>query len=146
MSEIFKYQVTIRFHQADPAGIMYFAHVFTLAHDTYEAFIQDCGFNWQQWFTSSEFLAPIRHTECDFIRPFKAGETYDVKVEVVEFSSSSFKISYEFSKNNSKHAVVKMVHTCLDQKTFQKIEIPERIKTAFSKYFKGSSDETKSNG
>jgi acyl-CoA thioester hydrolase/1,4-dihydroxy-2-naphthoyl-CoA hydrolase len=134
MSDTFKSQVTIKFHQADPAGIMYFAHVFTLAHDTYENFVQACGFNWKDWFLAPQYIIPIRHTECDFLRPFRAGETYDIEAEVIEFSSTSFVMSYQFSKDKNKHAIVKMVHTCLDQKTFQKTELPEAIRNQFAKY------------
>jgi YbgC/YbaW family acyl-CoA thioester hydrolase len=139
MSEVFKSKMTIKFHQADPAGIMYFAHIFTLAHDAYEAFVQACGFNWKEWFLDAQYVIPIRHTECDFLRPFKAGETYEISVQVIEFSSSSFKINYEFTKDNHKHAVVKMVHTCLDPKTFQKVALPEVVKSAFSKYLRKES-------
>ena len=134
MSEIFKSEVSIKFHQADPAGIMYFAHIFTFAHDTYEAFIQACGFNWNEWFRDHKYIIPIRHTACDFLRPFKAGELYEIEAHVSEISSSSFTMNYEFIKDNHKHAIVKMVHTCLDQKTFQKTELPEIVRTSFAKY------------
>ena len=132
----FRSNVTIKFHQADPAGIMFFGHVFTLAHDTYESFIQACGFPWKDWFMDHKFVIPIRHTECDFLRPFRAGESYDVNAEVIEFSSSSFVMRYEFSREKHKHAIVKMVHTCLDQKTFQKAPLAEEVKNALAKYYR----------
>jgi YbgC/YbaW family acyl-CoA thioester hydrolase len=138
MSNIFNSSVTIKFHQADPAGIMFFGHVFTLAHDTYEAFIQACGFVWKDWFLDHKYLIPIRHTECDFLRPFRAGETYQIEAEVIEFSSSSFIMQYRFSKDQHKHAVVKMVHTCLDQKTFQKTELPATVKQSLERFHRKS--------
>lgn len=138
-SQVFKSQVTIKFHQADPAGIMFFGHIFTLAHDTYEAFIQACGFPWKDWFLDHKYLIPIRHTECDFLRPFRAGETYQIEAELVEFSSSSFITQYQFTQNEHKHATVKMVHTCLDQKTFQKTEIPDAVRSALSRFHRKTS-------
>lgn len=139
MSDTFRTQVTIKFHQADPAGIMFFAHVFTLAHDTYEAFINACEINWKEWFVDHKYVTPIRHTECDFLRPFKAGETYEVSAQVIEFSSSSFIMNYQFSKDQNKHAVVKMVHTYLDQNTFQKAPLPDAVKNSLSKFYRKTS-------
>lgn len=136
MSDTYKSQVTVKFHQADPAGIMFFGHVFTLAHDTYEGFVQACGFQWKDWFLDHKYLIPIRHTECDFLRPFRAGETYQIEAEVIDFSSSSFVMQYQFTKEAQKHAIVKMVHTCLDQKTFQKSEIPETVRQSLAKFYR----------
>lgn len=135
MSQCFKTQINIKFHQADPAGIMYFAHIFTLAHDIFEQFIVHCGFNWNEWFLTGPTAMPIRQTECDYLRPFKAGECYDVEVSVTDFSSSTIKVQYEFFKNQNKHAVVKMVHIGLDSHTFQKINLPEAIRQKFQPYF-----------
>lgn len=142
MSSSYKSQVTIKFHQADPAGIMFFGHVFTLAHDTYEGFVQACGFQWKDWFLDHKYLTPIRHTECDFLRPFRAGETYQIEAQVIEFSSSSFVMEYLFTQDSAKgaqkHALVKMVHTCLDQKTFRKTELPEAVRQSLSKFYRKS--------
>ncbi|MBC7421612.1 MAG: acyl-CoA thioesterase [Bdellovibrio sp.] len=129
MAEVYKSQANIKFHQADPAGIMFFANVFTLAHDAYEAFIQTCGFTWKEWFLDNKYLIPIRHTEADYLRPFLAGETYEIQVRVIEFSSSSFRLQYDFLQGAHKHAVVRMVHTCIDPKTFQKSNLPDVVKT-----------------
>ncbi|MDM7914542.1 MAG: hypothetical protein QUU85_04650 [Candidatus Eisenbacteria bacterium] len=33
----------VRFHEADPAGIVFFARVFRYAHDAYEAWLRSIG-------------------------------------------------------------------------------------------------------
>lgn len=136
MTEIFKSQIQIKFHQADPAGIMYFAQIFTLAHDTFELFIQKAGYSWTEWFQENKYLIPIRHAESDFQRPFLAGAYYDVDVVVAQISKSSFQMHYTFKQTNHIHAVVKMVHTCLDKKSFQKIEIPGDMKAKLMPFLK----------
>lgn len=136
MTKIFKNQIQIKFHQADPAGIMYFAQIFTLAHDAFELFIQKAGFSWSEWFQENKYLIPIRHAESDFQRPFKAGDHYDVEAVVVQISTSSFQMQYTFKQHTHVHAVVKIVHTCLDKKSFQKIEIPGEIKTKLMPFLK----------
>ncbi|OFZ31802.1 MAG: hypothetical protein A2622_03315 [Bdellovibrionales bacterium RIFCSPHIGHO2_01_FULL_40_29] len=136
MTEIFKNRIQIKFHQADPAGIMYFAQIFTLAHDSFELFIQKAGFTWTEWFQENKYLIPIRHAESDFQRPFLAGQFYEIEVTVAHFSTSSFQMQYTFKKNDVIHAVVKMIHTCLDKSSFQKINLPEDIKTRLSPFLK----------
>lgn len=136
MSETFKNQIQIKFHEADPAGIMYFANIFTLAHDTFELFIQKAGYSWAEWFKENRYMIPIRHAECDYLRPFRAGDVYEVNVVVSEFSTSSFKMQYTFKQNQNDHAVVRMVHTCLDGKTFKKTDLPSDVKQKLSPYLK----------
>lgn len=135
MAQTYKTKATIQFHQADPAGIMFFGHVFTLAHNAYEEFIRACGFAWKDWFSEPKFLVPIRHTEADYLRPFRAGETYEIEARVIEISSSSFKIQYDFQQGLNKHATVKIVHTSIDPKTFQKNNLSSSIITGLKPYF-----------
>lgn len=137
MAQNFTIQIQIKFHQADPAGIMYFAQIFTIAHDAFELFIQKAGFSWNQWFNENKYLIPIRHAESDYKRPFRAGEYYVVDVAVATFSESSFQMMYIFKQNDHVHAVVKMVHTCLDKNTFQKLALPSEIKDKLSPFLAG---------
>ena len=129
MTDTFKNRIQIKFHQADPAGIMYFAQIFTLAHDSFELFIQNAGFSWTEWFKENKYLVPIRHAESSYERPFLAGDWYDIEVVIAHFSTSSFQMQYTFKQESVTHAVVKMIHTCLDKKSFKKIDIPAEIKS-----------------
>ena len=134
MSKTFNHQVSIKFHLADPAGIVYFAHVFSLAHDCYEQFVQAAGYTWNQYFLSSQHIFPIRHADCDYHKAFFAGQTYDVGVSVAVFSKTSFKMKYVFSKDQQSHATVQIVHVCLDAKTHVKIDLPSDFKEKFAPY------------
>ena len=134
MTKTFHHQVSIKFHLADPAGIMYFAHIFSLAHDCYEQFVQATGYSWNQYFSSSQYAFPIRHADCDYQKPFSAGQTYDVTISVAYFSTSSFKMKYTFSKEQQTYAVVQIVHVCLDAKTHALIKIPIDLKEKFLPY------------
>lgn len=137
--ETFKKTVQIRFHHADPAGIMYFANVFNLAHETFEDFIVQAGVPWKNWFQKNEFIIPIRHAESDFFAPFLPGESYDVLVHVISLSESSFKMKYIFQKNTKVHAIVKMVHTYVDPKTKVKAKIPQNMISLFQKFLQTES-------
>lgn len=134
MRKIFKTQTTIKFHQADPAQIMYFANVFSLAHDAFEEFIVAAGYSWSEWFKTSEYLIPIRHVEADFKNPFLPGQTYNISVYVESLGQTSFKMKYELTSEGLLHAKVTMVHAVLDSKTKQKLNLPEVMKSRLSPY------------
>ena len=128
MPKTYQREMQIPFHHADPAGIAFFAHVFTYAHSTFEAFIQDLGIPWNQWFKDNEQLVPIRHASSDFFGPFWSGQVYVVKAHVASLSDTSFKMRYRFLSGDKLHAQVEMVHTFVDKKTLQKTPMPQSTK------------------
>jgi len=130
--------VQIRFREGDPARILYFANLFSLAHDTFEDFIQANGFTWKEWFKDSPYLVPIRHAECDYQAPFLPGEHYEIHVSVAQFRETSLQMKYVFMKGEKTHAVVKMVHAFLDGQTKQKTRVPESIKSRLVPFLEGS--------
>lgn len=134
MSKVFEKEIMIRFREADPARIMYFGNLFSIAHDCFEDFIIDAGFTWNEWFSKGPYMIPIRHTECDYLAPFVPGEKYRIQTTVAEIRTSSFKMKYTFLKGSQMHAELKMVHAVLDSKTHQKIPIPAEIRNRLNPY------------
>lgn len=136
MNKAFSQEIQIHFRQADPAGIVFFAEVFNIAHDVYEQFVQSLGISWSEWFQNAHFAVPLRHTECDFLAPLKAGESYQVQLQVSQLKNSTFELTYYFQKKSENAAVVKTVHTFIDKKSFSKIDIPTTLREKLSAYEK----------
>lgn len=132
--QVFRTQVKLRFHDADPAGIMYFGRLPSLAHDCFEEFIQAAGWSWAEWFQTKSALIPIRHLETDFLSPFRPGLSYDVDVTVARLGETSFQMRYVFHREGARHAVVKMVHANLDPKNFQKKPLSEELRSRLAPY------------
>ncbi len=138
MTKVFQTTKTITFRDCDPAGIMFFGNIFAFAHDAFEEFIQKAGYTYKDWFATTEYMIPIRHTEADFRAPFRAGHTYDITVSVASFGETSFKMKYVFSDKAHVHATVYMVHAVLDQKTKQKLALPAVLQTRLRPYLETS--------
>lgn len=134
--KIFQTFKKVTFREADPAKIMFFGNIYGFAHDAFEEFIVAAGFTWNEWFQTTEFMIPIRHSEANFLMPFQPGNTYSVYVNVEKIGNSSFQMKYEFCNDKTIHSVVKMTHVVLDQKTKAKIEIPNSIKLKLLPYLK----------
>lgn len=141
MSKIYKQKIRIRFREADPARIMYFAHLVSLAHDVFEDFIQTTGLTWQDWFQKNTHMIPIRHVEVDYRAPFIPGDEYQVEVVVESFGKTSFKMKYTFTRQKTVHGMVRMVHSVLDKKSLQKSDLPEFIFKHLGPYLEKKSHE-----
>jgi len=138
MSLKFKTQTRLKFRDADPAQIMYFANLFSLAHDTFEDFIVAAGYRYEEWFSKENHLIPIRHAEADYKAPLIPGQTYDVIAQVASLSTSSFKMKYTFEQKGRLHATVFMVHSVLDPKTKEKMPLPEVMKQRLTPYLEAT--------
>jgi len=134
MSFKFHTKTRIKFRDADPAQIMYFANIFSLAHDAFEEFIVAAGYRYEEWFSKTDHLIPIRHAEADYKSPFLPGQTYEVKVAVASLGTTSFKMKYEFIQGSRHHATVYMVHAVLDPKTREKMPLPKVMRERLAPY------------
>ncbi len=134
MATHFQKEILLRFREADPAGILFFGNVFSLAHDCFEDFIQAAGFTWKEWFETKDYLIPIRHTECNYLKPFRPGESYRIQASVARLGDSSFQMKYVFSQDSQVHAEVRMTHTFMDARSKSKISVPDLVRERLKVY------------
>ena len=138
MAQIYKKTIQIRFGDADPARILYFANLLSISHDCFEDFIQANGYEWKEWFRDNSHMVPIRHAECDYRSPFIPGEHYEIQVQVAQIKETSLQMQYTYVREGKTHAIVKIVHAFLDSKTKQKTSVPEKVKRVFSPFLVGT--------
>jgi acyl-CoA thioesterase FadM len=131
---VFKTALTVKFREGDPAQIMFFGNIFSWAHDTFEHFIVEAGYQWKEWFQTTEYMIPIRHTEADYEIPFRPGESYQAQAQVKALGKTSFTMKYVFSSPAGVHATVEMVHVVLDFKSKKPIPLPESVRQRFTPY------------
>lgn len=134
MSTAYHTKFTLKFRDADPAQIMYFGNLFSIAHDAFEEFIVAAGYKYHEWFSKTEHMIPIRHAEADFLAPFVPGFTYDIEMGVAEMRETSFTMKYTFRSRDKVHGTVLMVHAVLDPQTKQKMKIPAIMRSRLEKY------------
>jgi acyl-CoA thioester hydrolase/1,4-dihydroxy-2-naphthoyl-CoA hydrolase len=133
--KLFSSKVKIHFRDADPAGIMFFGNLLGITHDVFEDFVAYNDISWDEWFRPTTWACPIRHSEVDFLRPFKPGNEYTVEVRVNKLSQSSFTMQYEFrSLEKTLCARVILIHTFVNQDNFQKIDIPDKFLNILNSY------------
>lgn len=124
----FEYDLFLSFHLADPAGILFFGHVFTLAHQIYEQFVYDhLSIEWKDWFYNGKWFIPIKHTEATYHKPLLAGDRCKIDVFIEEVKNSSFSLTYHFYQEQVLCCTVKTTHVFCDRLTQTKQIIPQSV-------------------
>jgi 4-hydroxybenzoyl-CoA thioesterase len=91
----FRRTYKIRFGDTDPAGVMYFPRFLDIFHEVFEDWFDDdlrMPYRWVLEDTRIGF--PAVHTECDYRKPFKFGQTMEVELSVIRVGSKSFECRY----------------------------------------------------
>ncbi|WP_295399706.1 acyl-CoA thioesterase [uncultured Thiocystis sp.] len=106
---------TIRLHDTDAAGLLFFGHLFRHAHDAFEAFMATLGFPLDLMIRDGRMLLPLTHAEADYRRPLRHGDVVRVLVSVLEIRRRSFSIGYRFlNARGEVAATARTVHVQVD--------------------------------
>lgn len=131
MKPIYEGLRQIRFEEVDPAGILFFAKAFHLAHEALEVLLTSSPQGWDYWFNNPEWAVPIRSAQSEYYSPVHAGKTYLTRLSVEQPNDSSLNFQFELfntdSDNKRSLLQVRTTHVFVDKKTFQRRSIPEPI-------------------
>ena len=95
----FCYVRTIRFHETDAAGVVYFANFLTLCHEAYEASLAESAVELKGFFSGSAGIAfPIVHTAADFFQPLRCGDAIAITLTASLLTDHSFEVSYRITR------------------------------------------------
>jgi len=122
---------SVPFHLCDPVGVLFFGNIYVAAHSLLEDWARSSG-GWPLWFGGAGSIGyPIRHSEADYFRFLKHGETFRATIRVASLSNSTVKFETEFSKDGFVHARVLTVHTAVNLSTHSKTTISPELRRFF---------------
>ncbi|MDQ7063604.1 MAG: thioesterase family protein [candidate division KSB1 bacterium] len=129
MKKNFSYETSIKFHETDAAGRLFFAHQLKLAHDAYEAFLQTSGLPLAIIVQDRPYDLPIVHAESDYLAPLFVGDKIRIELTVERIGNSSFTLGYDFrGQNGQSVGRAKTVHVAVNSKTGEKMALPEEVR------------------
>ena len=130
---MYRHETVIRLRHTDAAGVIYFADIFTLAHECYEAFMDQhlpLGDILQQ----GQYIAPIVHADADIAKPMRLSDKITIELQLANTGNSSFELAYKFiNKQNEQTANAKTIHVVLQTNTRKPVKIPQRFKEILEK-------------
>ncbi len=125
---MYEYETIIKIHEADAAGILFFANYFKLAHDAYESFMASIGMDLGEMIRAETTIIPLVHAEMNYKTSLVAGDRAVVKMRVKRIGETSFTLHHEIYKNGKVLAAHgETVHVYVDAKTNEKSPLPESL-------------------
>ncbi|MBX2975837.1 MAG: acyl-CoA thioesterase [Ignavibacteriaceae bacterium] len=131
MSYYFKGRIS--FHDCDPAGIMFFAKIYSFMHSAYEEMISSYNLDEDYW-NNQNYVVPIIECGAKYRAPFKYGDNIEIQIDVTQVRSSSFELSYKcFNQNQILCVEGQTVHVHIDKKLWKKKKMSEKLFNSLSK-------------
>jgi acyl-CoA thioesterase FadM len=123
---------TLRFDDADPAGVVFYPRAIALAHAVVENLIRHSPLGWEGWFASPTHAAPLRHAEADFLLPMRPAETFIAHASVEKLGSTSVTFLAEFINAAGETAArIRTTHVLVDKATGRAMPLTTAIRSAF---------------
>jgi acyl-CoA thioester hydrolase len=112
-------EISVRFNEADPLGIVWHGHYVRYFEDGRESFGKRYGFSYLDCYAHG-LAIPVVSIKCDYKKALRYGDT--VTVETTFVSKKAAKIFFEYRVVNSKGELVasgSTVQVFVEVKTFQ---------------------------
>lgn len=125
---MFTFDYTLRLHDTDAAGVVYFANLLRIAHEAYEAYLASRGVSIRRALDDRTLALPIVHAEADFRAPVKLGDRLAVHLTIAEVGSRSFTSRYAFlTGDGALAAEARLVHAVLDPESGRATTLPDDL-------------------
>ncbi|MBU3665142.1 MAG: acyl-CoA thioesterase [Chthoniobacterales bacterium] len=126
-------EITVRFEDADPAGVVFYPRALALAHAAVEEMIRRSALGWEEWFASKTHAAPLRRAEADFFLPMRAGERFTARASVEKIGDTSVEFSVAFANSRDEVAAkIRTVHVLVDSSTGRPKPLADAMRAAFA--------------
>ncbi|MBE2179610.1 MAG: acyl-CoA thioesterase [Chthoniobacterales bacterium] len=124
--------VTIRFEDADPAGVIFYPRAIALAHAVVEEMIRRSPLGWEAWFASPVHGAPLRHAEADFMLPMRPGMEFTAQARVERLGGTSVTFLVRFlDRTGALAAQIRTVHVLVDKASGRPVPLTGEIRAAW---------------
>ncbi len=132
MKTLFTHHHTVRLHETDGAGILFHAHIFTMAHIAHDEMLAAAGLPIAEIIHNHPFSIPLVHVEADYNHPIRLGEQLALHVHLEKMGERSFTLKTlideaEGSTTPRRKAAVTTVHVTIDIESGNSIPLPDVI-------------------
>lgn len=113
-------EVTVRFNEADPLGIVWHGHYLRYFEDGREAFGRAHGISYLDCFHHG-YAVPVVSVHCDYARPLRYGDSVVVETTYVNTAAAKLNFHYRILELKSGKTVAtgNSVQVFVDAKSFE---------------------------
>ena len=128
-------RITVRFGDADPAGLVYYPVIFHYFHAAMEEFFAArCGTSYARLMAGERLGFPTVKVEAEFFAPLFYGDEADVEVAVARVGTSS--VTFEYAARRVSDGTLcarsRQVHAAMSLDTRRAVPAPEHLRRAFA--------------
>jgi 4-hydroxybenzoyl-CoA thioesterase len=126
---MFRFTQPIRFSHCDPAGVLYFPHVFDFVNAAMEDwFAQRLGLPFHVLHLELRRGNPVVRTRCEFVTPCRFGETLALDLEPVAVGRSSIETRMSGTAGGAPRFRVRHKTAMMSMDTMRAIELPDEVR------------------
>ncbi len=108
---MFIYQRAVRFHEVDPAGILFFPHFLTYAHEAMERLFDALDGGYATLVGPRKLGLPAVRLETQFHAPLAFGDEVRVEASVSRLGNRSCTLRYRFVRQKDSVLCAEVLHT-----------------------------------
>jgi acyl-CoA thioester hydrolase len=115
-----KTEITVRFNEADPLGIVWHGHYVRYFEDAREDFGKTYGVSYLDFYRNS-LAVPIVSIQCDYKKPLRYGDTIIVETVYVNTAAAKLNFNYQVfdAQVGTQIALGSSSQVFVDAKTFE---------------------------
>lgn len=137
---MYRFETTVRLHDTDAAGVIFFARQLTLAHNAFEHFLDSIGLGLGPMLEHADYRIPIVHAEADYMAPVRVGDQLDIFITAARIGTTSFTLDYRLlNQKGVEVGRARTVQVAVDRKLWTKRELPPALRTAFERHLQPES-------
>jgi 4-hydroxybenzoyl-CoA thioesterase len=132
------YERPIRFDEADPAGIVFFARYANFAHEAVESFFGDLEGGYPALIQKRRIGLPSVHFDADFRAPLRYGDTLRVETSCTKLGTTSATLTHEMKNADTLElcALVRHVVVTVALDSFRATSMPADVRAKLEDDFK----------
>lgn len=92
----FVYSLRVRLHHTDAAGVIFCSRLLELAHEAYEALLEQVGLGLDRVLEQGRLRLPVVALEAEFVQPIRVGERLQVELALTRRGAHSYQVAYGF--------------------------------------------------
>lgn len=134
-TRFFECKFQVPFHEVDRAGVLFYAHLFTHAHNTYEQFMKTIGCSLHDVVNGCRYAIPLVHASADYREPIRHDAEVSARLWLERISDNAFTVGYDFLAQDGRVcAHAETVHCCVDKSSGRKRAIPSDLRDRLLPY------------
>ncbi len=130
---MFSTEITVRFGDCDPAGIVYYPVFFHYYHIALEEFFAArCGITYHDLRETERLGFPTVKSEAEFFAPLTDGDKFTLEMTIPRVGNSSATFVYRLMRAGELCAQTTNINVCMDMDTRRGVAIPEKYRRVFA--------------